>query len=142
MGKRALGILIRLTRQHLDNQRVGLLALSEQIRRLELHIALLEKKIEEESRVSQSYPDYQQDFDFFRRRTQDRCFELAASKAELDKRFIDLQDKVIELFKQKKSYEMAQRLFFEKIRQQALVLEQKALDEIPNDIASLGLSLR
>lgn len=137
MGKRALGTLIRLTRQHLDNQRVGLLALSEQIQRLEVHISFLEKKIEEEAKIPQDYPDYQQDFDSFRRQAQDRCVELSTSKATLEQRLAELQEKIIDLFKQKKSYEIAQRLSLEKAEKQLLDTEQKALDEIFNRIFSV-----
>ncbi len=136
MGKRALGTLIRLTRQHLDNQRVALLALSEQIQRLEVHISFLEKKIEDEAKIPQNYPDYQQDFDAFRRQAQDRCVELSTSKADLEQRLAGLQEKVIELFKQKKSYEIAQRTSLEKAEKQLLDAEQKALDEISNRIFS------
>ncbi|MGL4426947.1 MAG: hypothetical protein ACRCUQ_04255 [Alphaproteobacteria bacterium] len=136
MGKRALGTLIRLTRQHLDNQRVALLALSEQIQRLEVHISFLEKKIEDEAKIPQNYPDYQQDFDAFRRQAQDRCVELSTSKADLEQRLAGLQEKVIELFKHKKSYEIAQRTSLEKAEKQLLDAEQKALDEISNRIFS------
>ncbi|MGL5720458.1 MAG: hypothetical protein ACRCYP_06685 [Alphaproteobacteria bacterium] len=136
MGKRALGTLIRLTRQHLDNQRVALLALSEQIQRLEVHISFLEKKIEDEAKISQNHPDYQQDFDAFRRQAQDRCVQLSTSKADLEQRLGELQEKVIDLFKQKKSYEIAQCTSFKKAEKQLLDAEQKALDEISNRIFS------
>ncbi|MGL5784804.1 MAG: hypothetical protein ACRCYZ_05040 [Alphaproteobacteria bacterium] len=134
MGKKTLGTLIRLTRQHLDNQRVALLTLSEQIQRLEAHISFLEKKIEEEAKILQNYPNYQRDFDAFRRQIQDRCVELGASKADLEQRLAVLQEKITDLFKQKKSYEIVQRLSLEKAEKQLLDAEQKALDEISNQI--------
>lgn len=107
MPKPPLKTLIRLVAQDLDNQRVALLNLSEQLHRLEAQIRFLEQRVQEEAKIPLANPEFQQDFDAFRRQVQDRCVELQGSKAMLETRFEDLQEQVKDLFTQKKSYEIA-----------------------------------
>ena len=128
--KTPLKTLIRLARQDLDNQRVELLNLSEQLHRLDAQLQFLKRRLEEEAQVIINHPEFQQDFDIFRRYVQDRCVELQRSKEILEDRFKTLQEQVRDLFARKKSYEIALNRSIQKVAKEKETKDQAFLDEI------------